>query len=558
MSFEFRAAVRGLLLPVAPAREEEYFEAVEARLEQIGIVDDKPSWISVQLRRWETDGRPSNALKGVVRDLLFTNDRDPPTFVFENLAGPNGATYRNAADGLARRFFDLHASLVEQHLLTHDEARQIISHAGMIVRLAIEERMTASEISRLAAARDNRFALNWRIVRAILQIARCAPSLSRERAEEIFASDTAAEPVLLGDLDLLDSIQRIDQIAKELGCAGDFSTWLEDIFLNDLHPPYLLLLHYQMLIQAEYDHAVTYAYEFAPRGQLGDWLTQCYIDHGIPVAKSAFLNNAKATLRFDQVWVSGRADHLRSATALSSILGALENLGALAKDELASQIRGLLHRYMRRENERHQGALPHIIPALSDAEVQELITAIGDGNTGTTGILEQRLVDCWSFALNPEAQGWSQRGLGDSVFAANTFRRKFGDVEFEQADRDNPRIAAFESHGGRLTEPYVLDHIDSFRAVLAARNQDLNSIAPLATWSFTVTFVAHEFEEGLPEVLQVNDIELDLSYRTFAECAAQLVAEGQEDLIRELLLEKLNEGFVHPNVRQAALGLSGA
>ena len=558
MSFEFRAAVRALLLPVAPAREEEYFAAIEARLDQIGIVDDKPSWLSVQLRRWEADGRPSNALKSVVRDLLFTNDREPPTFVFENLAGPNGDTYRNAADGLASRFFNLHANLVEQHLLTHDEARQIISHAGMIIRLAIEERMTASEISRLAAARDNRFALNWRVVRAILQVARCAPTLARERAELIFASDTEAEPVLLGDLALLDSIQRIGQIAKELGCVGDFSAWLEDVFVNDLHPPYLLLLHYQLLVQAEYDHAVTYAYEFAPRGQLGDWLTQCYIDHGIPVAKSAFLNNAKATLRFDQVWVSGRADHLRSATALSNILGALENLGALAKDELASQIRGLLHRYMRVEHERNQGAIPHLIPALADAQVRDLVTAIGVGNTGTTGILEQRLVDCWGFALHPAADGWSQRGLGDSVFAANTFRKKFGDIEFEKADRDNPHIAAFESHGGRLTEPYVLDHIDSFRSVLAARIQDLNSIAPLPGWSFVVTFVAHAFDEGLPEALQVDDIELELRYRTFAECAAELVAEGREDLLRELLIQKLNEGFVHPNVRQTALALSGA
>ena len=60
---------------------------------------------------------------------------------------------------------------------------------------------------------------------------------------------------------------------------------------------------------AFYDHPPTFAYEFTPRGQAVGWLAQNYRDAGIPVAGSAFLNNAKAIRRFDSGWVAGRADH---------------------------------------------------------------------------------------------------------------------------------------------------------------------------------------------------------------------------------------------------------
>ena len=557
MSFEFRAAVRGLLLPVAPAREEEFFNAVEIALNAVGVNEDKPAWIAVQLRRWSQDGRPHPAFRALIKRLLFDEARDPPTYIFENLAGPNGESYRNAASGLSRKFFDLHSSLVDQHLLSHDAARQIMSHAGMLIRLAIEERMTASEISRLAAARDNRFALNWRVVRAILQAAGCAPSLQLQRAGQIFDSDNEAEPALLGDLNIIESIERIGEIAESLGCQGDFNGWLTDLFQNDLHQPYLLLLHYQLLVQAEFDHAVTYAYEFSPRGQLGDWLTDCYIEAGVPVAKSAFLNNAKATLRFDSVWVSGRADHLRSATALANILGTLENVGALAKDEIAAQIRGLLHRYMRRQREENDGAIPSLVPHLSDEQLDQLLAGIANANTRTTGILEQRLVDCLGTKRHPDTEGWFERGVGDSVFAANTYRRKFGDAEFVFVERDAPRIVAYESHGGRLTAPYVLDHFDTFRAVLAAREEELHSVAPLEQWTFELVFVAHAFEDGLPLEFDLGEASISVTYLTFENCVNALDLQADRDLLQELMLDKLNDGFVHPIVRQAALGLAG-
>jgi len=556
MSYDLRAAVRGVLLPVTATREQHFLNAVEAYLDGIGVVQDKANWVNLQLRRWKRDGAPTAAFRAFVREMIYADKRDPVTFMFDSIDGPNGPAYQQAAQLASNKFFDLHASLVSAHLLPHDAARQILSHAGMIARLAVEEQMTASEISRLITVRDNRFSLNWRAVQAILSKLGCAPSLSLEQAQRTFEDDRAAEPELLGDLDITGSVEHVALVAESLGCKGDFVEWLTDLFVNDFHAPYLLLLHYQLLIQDSFDHAVTYAYEFKPRGQIATWLTQEYVTAGIPVARNAFLNNAKATLRFDQVWVTGRTDSPRSATALANILEAVENMGALAKDELASQMRGLLHRKLRVENERNGGALPVVLPTLKVAQAAALLAAIGDGNTNTTGILEQRMVDC--FGLREHAEdGWAAKGLGDSVFAANTYRRKLGDIEFELPIRPSPRSVSYESHGGHLTEPYVRDHLDSFAYVLGVRQEELETIAPLADWRFEVVFVAHTFDPGLPKQIEISGCEIGLRYVTFADAAKALSAAPNLPAINEHLVVPLNSGFVHPNVRERALALIG-
>lgn len=551
--YELRAAVRGMLLPVATSREAGLMAEVNRLLDLAGITDDKASWISMQLRRWKRDGAPSRQFRAFVRDLLFMNARDPVTFIFDSVEGPNGAAYQQAARLASANFFVLHKSLVSKHLLGHDEARQILSHAGMITRLAVEENMTASEISRLITVRDNRFSLNWPVVKLVLRRFGAVADLTVEEFVRIYEQDRLAEPALLGDLNLQDGIERVASIARDLGCIGSFRNWLSDLLVNDGHAPFLPLLHYQLLIQEKFDHAVTYAYEFEPRGQKGEWLTDRYIEAGIPVAKSAVLNNAKATLRFDQVWVTGRADNLRSATALAKILETIENLGALAKGELAAQIRGLLHRYIRVESERHAGDIPSRVPALTQNQMNTLLTGIGQGNTGTTGILEQRLVDCYGLLHHTVDEGWAPKGLRDSVFAANTFRRKFGDVEFERPVRPRPEIVAYESHGGRLTMPYVLDHLDSFASVLAARKEELTSISALADWRFKVVFVAHTFDPGLPESHNIGGVDVLLGYITFAAAALELINEGAVASVNTHLVGPLNNGFTHPNVRQRAL-----
>lgn len=547
MSFELRAAVRAMLLPVVSSREEEFLAEVDQQLASLGSAEEKADWIHLQLRRWKREGKPTPDLQRFVAGLLFSDSRVPVTFMFENTIGPTGESYVEGAKKAAIGFFRLHKSLVGKHLFTHDEARQIMSHMGMISRLAIEERMTASEISRIITVRDNRFSLNWRTVKLILNTMNCEPKLEVSDFERIFEDDKAAEPLLLGDLDLIGSIERITELAATLGCAGDFSRWLADLFVTQVHAPYLPLLHYQLTIQAEYDHAVTYAYEFNPRGTKGVWMTEKYLSASIPVGKSAVLNNSKATLRFDQVWVSGRDDNLRPANAMARILEAIENLGAQAKQEIAAQVRGLLHRYMRTSAEKSAGKLPFEVEKLDFAGATKLLYHIGKSNTRTSGIIEQRLTDCYGLKQHPK---WSTKGLRDSVFAASTFRKKLGDVEFELPVRPFPEIVAYESHGGRLSEPYVLDHLDTFNNVLLARQEDLETIAPLSSWKFKVVFIAHSFGDSLPKTGIAQGCSVLFEYLTFEEAAKALSDAKDVELINEHLVEPLNTPYVHPDVRR--------
>lgn len=246
--YELRAAVRSMLLPVASAREAGFMAEVSRLLDLAGVADDKASWISMQLRRWKRDKAPTQQFRAFIRNLLFMYGRDPVTYIFDNIGGPNGAAYQEAARLASANFFNLHRSLVSKHLLDHDEARQILSHAGMITRLSVEENMTASEISRLIAVRDNRFSLNWPVVKLVLRKFGAIAELGVAEFADIFEQDRLAEPALLGDLNFEDGIERVASIAHDLGCGGNFRDWLSDLLVNDGHAPFLPLLHYQLLI----------------------------------------------------------------------------------------------------------------------------------------------------------------------------------------------------------------------------------------------------------------------------------------------------------------------
>lgn len=530
-------------------------EYAEAHFEGIGVAkEDRPSWIEVELRRWEADRSPSAEYRSLVRRILFELGREPPSPMFEAYEGPNGTRYLNAAERMANRYFHIQRAFVDRYLFGHDAARQLISHSASLVRLCIDERMSASEICRIASVRDPRFRLNWKAVQEILRQLAILPAVDLNAAEQTGAADKDAEAALFADLDLRGAIEKVGETAKGLGVRGEFAEWLADILINDLHSPYLLILHFQLLSQDHFDHAVTYAYEFNPRGQVAAWLTERYIAAGVPVAQNAFLNNAKATLRFDRTWVTGRTDNLRSASALASLLETMEELGATAKHELAAQIRALLERYLRVKAEEVAGAVPHEVAPLNAEECPQLLAEIAAGNTGTTGILEQRLVDLHAARSFDIADGWVGKGLGDSVFAPNTFRRKFGDVEFLLPVREEPKMEAFESHGGRLTAPYVQDHLHSFKRVLKHRYDELNALAGLGDWGLRVTFVAHSFGDGLPHQ---SDIEIDgqqakvmLRYVSFADLAGELDGvEGIEEHLNEFLVRPVNGKYVHPQVR---------
>ncbi len=557
MNSELKAVVLGLLLPCDQSEEQRFLTFFDNALEAGGIgEEERPLWVRAQLSHWQADGQPTPEFRSIVEDSIYRAGRDPVTFMFSHLREEDPR--RAAGKNLASQYFDIHSRLKSHHLMGFDEARQFLSFAPFIIALALEQRMSASEISRVLAARDARYEMRWRPVKYVLDRVRASRSIEPNAFEEAYREHAKAEPELLSDLTLEQGTAYVGSIAEALGCKGSVEGNLHAILVDHVHEPYLCILHYQLMILSFSDHAVTYAYEFSPRGQNVDFLTRQYNEAGIVVAQSAYLNNAKALLRFDQAWADGRTDHRHAAAALVSLLNLLESMAPLPKAELARFILALLHRKLRVSSERAAGDVPDRLPDLDIPAADHLLQKVAASGSATGGLIEQRIVDCYAVGRYGGQGTW--RGIGDSVFAPNLFRKKLGDIEFVTAHATPPRAIGFEAHGGHLTDLYIRDHFDTYSKVLSARAEELRAIAPLADWSLAVHFIAHSFADDLPEQQEVSvgdlTVTVQIQYVTFTEVAESMADnENHIKTLNRLLVEPLNQFPVHPRVRQRFAGL---
>lgn len=560
MNHEFRAAALALLIPCDVRAEPELLGWFAERLHGMNIDDsDHSSWLRLELESWRATGRPSADLRVLVREALFDTNRKPSSFTFAQIgeqAGPLAEQRRSACARLSERYFDLHARLQEL-ALTFDEARLLLSYSGVIISSALEQLMSASEISRTLGARDSRLALNWYPVHAITRACGCAATFGLAEVKASYRTTVEAEPALLADLSIEEATEYVGSIGLNLGCKLDLAGPLRALVIGDRHDPYLLILHFQLSILDVCDHAVTFAYEFAPRGQAAAWLINQYQQAGLEVAANPYLNNAKALLSFSRAWAWGRDDHRAQAHALVTVLEEVETLGTLPKAELSRYIRALLRRIARISEETNGGEFPNKLPQISDTRLAQLLRDLATSNTATTGILEQRLADA---ATSARHEGWAVRGRGDSVFAASTSRRKLGDIEFTLFETGRVQVVGYEAHGGRVTRSYVDGHIASFGNILLGRRIELEAVAPPSGWKLTSIFVSHSSDPGLPDkvTLPVGDeeVELTLQYESFDKLASELAANEQGGaLVDAYFINPLNRLQVPASVRQKVLSL---
>lgn len=554
MRHEFRAAALSLLIPCDVRNEQPLLEWLDQQLVAMGIEQsDHPSWIRSELLRWDSSLSPSKELVALIKRAIYDPNRNPVTFVFATTdATDSGLQKIKSCAKLSEKYILLHERL-KQTMLSHEEARLVLSYSGLIITFSIDHLMSASETSRVLGARDRRLALNWYPVKAITDACGCSRKFDLAQVQASFLETTEAEPALLADLPIPEAIRYVGFIGNSIGCQADLSNSLTDLLLGAPHDPYLLILHFQLSSLDSSDHAVTFAYEFSPRGQAADWLIVQYQEASLAVASNPYLNNAKALLRFDRSWAWGRSDYLVQAHALVTILEEVEALGPLPKAEVSRYIRALLRRVMRISWEAHQGGIAHEIPELSDNDALAIFNSIGISNSSTNGILEQRLVDTVTSSRHPD---WAVRGKGDSVFAASTFRKKLGDIEYLYIHGQHPQVIGYESHGGKITGSYVLGHVSSFENILKVRLEELEAAAPINQWSLTSVFVSHSRDEGLPNqhTLRINglDITLNLRYETFAELAAE---NGAVNYFKRDFAGPLNQYHVPPIVRAKAIDM---
>lgn len=492
-----REALRWLLLPIQVGEEDSAVIATCEILEGIGVdIADGPVWLEVGLDEWRTSGRPDHNFKSLVEACI---------------AAPNDEIGRR----LASHYFELHSRLRGQPRFDHDMASALMSHARLIVLLATDEKLSASQISALIAVRDRRVPVSWKQVQMILQKVKLTPQISVDAVEAIYLTDEALEIEGFGDADEGVCAEMVATVGAQLGFAGDLLGALNTLLPNDHAPfgPYLQILHYQCTIAEYYDHALGSIYEFKPRGKATRWLLKKYPPALEVAAENPFLNNAKGVDQLNDAWARSRKneEQVRLAHALVAIIAGLDTMGYAAKRELAAWLRRLLVRRIRLAEE-HVVPLPSVLDA---GHARTLLQAVSESETHTKGIIEQRIVDAVAAHRHPAPQ-WIARGLLDSINATNISSRKCGDCDFQ--DTTAHRVVAYEAHAGKLTDIYLEGHLRSLEAVLKLRVQEWKeNIGSVDDWNLSVAFVAHEIPSLAPIRQDIAGVEVTVETIRFEQ-----------------------------------------
>lgn len=511
-------ALRTLLLPIIPADDRENICAKELEdylISQGILKDDFNDWAIISLESWAESGAPSDQLKTAIQKILLKAGDSSP-------------------DALSQQYFSIHQKLQDEHFFSHAEARWFLSHSFMMLDLSKKDRLTAAQIARMLSVRDSRARFNRQTTQTFLEKLQADPALTVEQVELVFESDSEQEASFFADASLEEAANMVAVAAHSLGYADNLAESLLQLASEEeleKYAPYLQILHYQCTLAEYFDHALTDLYEFKPRGGSALWLFGAYPE-ALSRAGNPFLNNAKSVERADAGWVRMKKKAERPGTAaLENILSNLEMMGFAPRRELARLIRLWLHRIIRLTE-----PLADLLPdSFTSVEWNKILTAVGQANTATYGILEQRTIDALSWSQYGAT--WRPRGIGASVNATNISNRRLGDCDYQNAD--DRRIIAFESHGGSLTDIYVKEHIRTLKKSLLLRKQELEGIAEIGEWDIEITFVAHrlllnEYEND--QTIQIHGANITLKFTTFGELIESWQADAPDYTVMDNLI----------------------
>lgn len=551
LKLDLDAAIRTLLLPLRPGTKGSYSDRAADILNELNVTMDHADWVLLELSRWRDTAAPSATFKRFIKELLFSPDREPQSFAIDVAA--EGLTVSQIASNLAKNFFTLHAQLMELEKISHEEASRILSHTHTIALLASGSGMTASRIYGMLSKDGIALGKGWSAVRMILDKCGLKQEVKQPEVETVFNEDKEAEPELFGDLNIMESILHAATACREFGYHGKLEEQLRTLLIGNFHAPYICMLHFQLTTLTIYNHRISNAYEFFPRGQGLLWLAKQYRNSGLNVAGSPFLNNAKSVDTLDTFWAATKKTAQRpAARVLADILHEFDKLSDPSRSASAQYLRCLFHRFIRINLENH-GPLPDALSVLTPAQATNLCNGISGGNTGTTGVLEQRLSDCWLLHKSVHPHDWHIKGIGDSVFATNTSKKKFGDAEIKH--RINPIIIAVEAHGGHLSQVYVDDHIATLRRVLPLRIEELEDRMPIAHWVLDLHFISHSVDQNLLPFMNIEGLAVQITYRQFADITPLGADLEFQALLSEHFVDKLNVVHVPAKFRRAVLDL---
>jgi hypothetical protein len=537
---DVREVLRAALFPISPLKEAECVQQAATALETLNLApEDFGRYLQLELRKWVETGVPSQNLRSVISSAL----------------APNNTMFGQT---LSSSYFEIHTSLQSRHKLSHEQATVFLSHAILILRLAYQERMSSAQIARLLSARDSRMAFYWRAVQSFLSgfkinnTAALEPAITQQQVQDLYALDRILEEESFADATPDDAAEQVVQIARRAGVSDDILDWL--ILLGgdgrEIFPPYLQILLFIGSIAEFYDHAMSYPYEFSPRGQAALWLFDQFPAALVEAAANPILNNAKSVDRIDLGWAeSKRGGQIAQARALASLLLALEDLSYASKREVAAWVRRWIHRILR---SRGDAATLVAVPLLDTTDdLRSIIVRLANVPTQTNGIVEQRILDFLTESLFGGKE-WIGRGIGDAVNASNLSRKKLGDVDYQRLSEQ--KVNAFEAHAGKVSSVYLEGHKRTLLKPLRLRMEDeWRHVSDPSQWSVDVTFIAHEAAPGIfNNITFLQDgVSLRFSTRTYIDLMTEVDKETglSIELFNRIVVARLNQPYTPQKAR---------
>ena len=498
---EYYEIIRCLVLPI-PANAEPLAIAELARLSAEWDLEERDflTFIQLEIDRWEQFESPSDQLAKTIRSVLT-------------------AALDDSRQIVAIKYFELYniARDKPDHF-EHLPARYLLAHLHLMISLATEEAMSASQISRVIQARDERIHCSWTLIQRLLQKIGSYNSLCLKKFRLLFEQDRHYSDHYLGDYSLEDAIIQLDETASRLGFHGNLQALLTVIIRPAEKPvcSMMEILLYQSSLAEFFDHALTYCYEYSPRGDAVKWMHRQFPD-ALVTGKEPFLDVAKSVYRISEEWALPKKNS-EEALALARILTGLEQLGFAARKQLCAGIRYLVHRVITL----HEGTEVWLPESVSKQQIKKILAGVASSPTGSQGIIEQRVLDAFEASLHPAEDGWRISAIDESVNATNKSGMKFGDCEFI-----NPKeslVHAYEAHAGSLKDIYVEAHLHTLDAVCKKRIPLLEQQFDIDRLNCRITFVAQQLalEKLRSKVRRVVDgVTFELKFTTYEKVFVQ-------------------------------------
>jgi hypothetical protein len=368
------------ILPLTPAQLSSATGAALAYLAKEGLSADEAGLkLGFEFDAWLDDSAPARSCPPIL-DILLRE---------AGWKAPDGKTR-------GKCYASLLFKLAERFQMHRRDAAMVLSHLPLALLLARDFRASPARIAGLLYQSDGRATVSWRILDVILREFDIKCDLNAKKVTELLAKDLLDSAAELGDATISSMVENLSVRASILGLGHRFQDALRLLFSPDdkiLFVPYLQILLYIAVIDHFFDHPPEYIYTFKPRGDVGNIIFGTFPPALAP-GGSPMLNNFKAVDRLSYDWAESREAQAR---ALAEVVAGLTSLAYASRNQMTGSIRRAVMRYI----EIQTPAEVKLALQTDLAVIKLFLRRVGEAETGTRGVIEQRVGDFFGMLDHP-------------------------------------------------------------------------------------------------------------------------------------------------------------